>query len=78
MTTSMFRLPLNFKQVLALVQQLSEDEKLMLSRELEKDSREKKLTQLLEAFQTDELSLKTIDEEVEAVRTEMYEERRFR
>lgn len=78
MTTSMFRLPLNFKQVLALVQQLSEDEKLMLSRELEKDSREKKLTQLLEAFQTDELSLKTIDEEVEAVRTEMYEERRSR
>lgn len=41
MTTSMFRLPLNFKQVLALVQQSSEDEKLMLSRELEKDSREK-------------------------------------
>lgn len=78
MTTSMFRLPLNFKQVLALVQQLSEDEKLMLSRELEKDSREKKLTQLLEAFQTDELSLKTIDEEVEAVRTEMYEEQRSR
>ncbi len=40
---------------------------------LQKDTLEHKLTELLEAFKTDELSLDTINDEVEAVRNECYE-----
>ena len=55
-----------------LVQQLPPAEKLQLSKQLEKETRDRKLTELLEAFQTDELDLDTIDEEVETVRAEIY------
>ncbi|MEO0518634.1 MAG: hypothetical protein AAF171_15195 [Cyanobacteria bacterium P01_A01_bin.116] len=74
MTTSTYQLPLNFDQILALVKQLPNVEKQRLSQELAKELREQKLTQLLETFQTDELSPKTITEEVEAVRAERYAE----
>lgn len=74
MTTSTYQLPLNFDQILALVKQLPNLEKQRLSQELAKELREQKLTQLLETFQTDELSPKAITEEVEAVRAERYAE----
>ena len=68
----MYQLSLNFEQILQLVKQLPEADKLKLSQELEKDTLNRKLTNILEAFKTDELSLATIDEEVEAVREELY------
>jgi hypothetical protein len=55
-----------------VVKQLPLDEKLRLSKELEKETVERKLTELLETFKTDELDLETINEEVEAVRAELY------
>ncbi len=44
---------------------------LNLNQELEKETLNSQLTQLLESFKTDELSLKTITEEVEQVRAEI-------
>ncbi|MCL1464152.1 type II toxin-antitoxin system VapB15 family antitoxin [Argonema galeatum] len=72
MTLANYQLSLNFEQVLALVKQLPYPEKLQLSQELEKEVLNSKLTALLESFKTDELSLETIAEEVEAVRSEIY------
>ncbi len=63
---------LSFEQVLAIVKQLPNIEKIRLSQELEKDTRSRVLTQLLEAFETDELDQATIDAEVETVRAEIY------
>ncbi|RYY07891.1 MAG: hypothetical protein EOP43_01895 [Sphingobacteriaceae bacterium] len=59
---------LTFDQVLTLVKQLPQQEKLLLTKELEKEGIQSKLTELLKNFQTEELSLDTINEEVEIVR----------
>lgn len=68
----MYQLQLEFEQILTLVKQLPMPEKLRLSQELEKDTLDNKLTEILQSFQTNELSLETINEEVEAVRSEIY------
>ena len=67
-----YQISLNFEQILELVQQLPLADKLRLSKELEKETRDRKLTELLETFQTDELDLDTINKEVETVRAEIY------
>lgn len=72
MTSTQYQLSLNFEQVLTLVKQLPEPEKLQLSQELARELLDSKLTVFLESFNTDELSLDTITEEVEAVRSEIY------
>ena len=72
MTLANYQLSLNFEQILALVKQLPYPEKLQLSQELEKKVLNRKLTALLESFRTDELSLETIAQEVEAVRSEIH------
>jgi len=68
MTPTQYQLSLNFEQVLTLVKQLPEPEKRQLSQELARELLDSKLTALLECFQTDELSLDTITQEVEAVK----------
>ena len=68
-----YQATLNFDQILDLVKQLPRNDKIRLSKELEKDTLDQTLTQLLETFKTDELSHLTITEEVENVRTEIYE-----
>ncbi len=72
MTLANYQLSLNFEQILALVKQLPYPEKMQLSQELEKEVLNSKLTVLLESFRTDELSLETITQEVEAVRSEIH------
>ncbi|MFM8305848.1 MAG: type II toxin-antitoxin system VapB15 family antitoxin [Microcystis aeruginosa] len=72
MNQKTYQLTLNFDQILDLVKQLPESDKIQLSKELEKETLNHKLTQLLETFKTDELSLETITEEVEKVRAEIY------
>lgn len=69
---STFNIDLGFDQILHLVRQLPKKEKVRLSKELEKDIIDAKLTSLLKAFRTDDLDDKTIDQEVENVRTELY------
>jgi hypothetical protein len=68
MLQNTYQLPLTFDQILSLVKQLSNSEKLLLSKELEKETLNNELTELLEIFQTDELSLEEITEEVGAIR----------
>jgi hypothetical protein len=72
MNQKTYQLTLNFDQILDLVKQLPESDKIQLSKELEKETLNHKLTQLLETFKNDELSLETITEEVEEVRAEIY------
>lgn len=62
-----------FDQILSLVKKLPQEEKIILSKELEKDGINSKLTKLLKTFRTKELSLSEITEEVESVRQEIYE-----
>ena len=72
MTTTNLQISLNFNQILEIVQQLSDQEKLELNQVLTKDLINKKLTGFLEDFKTDELSLELINQEVETVRSEIY------
>ena len=67
-----YKISLSFGQVLEVVRQLPVNEKIKLSKELEKDTKNKKLTELLNSFKTDELSEDLINEEVELVRQELY------
>jgi uncharacterized protein YydD (DUF2326 family) len=64
---------LTFDQILSLVRQLPRQEKIKLSKELEKEAIVTKLKGLLQTFETDALDLGTIDEEVEIVRQQMYD-----
>jgi len=64
---------ITFDQVLALVKQLPRKEKIKLTKELEKEGIDSKLSSLLKDFRTKELSLDTITKEVEIVRQEIYE-----
>jgi hypothetical protein len=73
MNLSTYQISLSFEQILELVKQLPQADKLRLSKELEKSTRDRKLTELLGTFQTDELDLATINEEVEIVRAELYD-----
>lgn len=72
MKSGTYNIDLEFNQILDLVRQLSKKEKLRLSRELEKEIIDGKLTSLLKAFETDDLDQETIDREVEFVRSELY------
>lgn len=66
------QIDLTFEQILSIVRQLSKKEKLLLSKELEKEAVDSKLSRLLKVFKTDELDEDTIDKEVESVRLVLY------
>jgi predicted DNA-binding protein YlxM (UPF0122 family) len=70
------RTGITYEQILALVKQLPRQKKIELSKELEKEGINTKLLELLNNFRTSELSLKTIDEEVETVRQQIYDSRK--
>lgn len=72
MKTGTYNINLDFSQILDLVRQLPKKDKIKLSKELEKEIVDAKLTSLLKAFKTDELDQATIDKEVEIVRAELY------
>ena len=67
------QLELSFDQILSLVKQLPQSKKLKLSKALETDGIESRLTSILQAFKTDDLSEDDITAEVEAVRQARYE-----
>ena len=70
------KMDITFDQVLALVRQLPKQQKLKLTKELEKEGIESKLSGLLKTFKTKELSLDIINQEVEIVRKKMYEKQK--
>jgi hypothetical protein len=72
MKTETYNVGLGFDQILDLVKQLPKKEKMRLSKELEKEIVDSKLTTLLKAFKTNQLNQDTIDTEVEIVRAELY------
>lgn len=65
------QIDLTFDQILAIVRQLPKQQKIKLSKELEKEAIDSKLTALLKTFKTKDLDLKTITEEAEVVRQEI-------
>jgi len=70
------QIDLTFDQILAVVRQLPRQQKIMVSKELEKEAIDTKLSRLLKVFRTDDLDLKTITEEVELVRQEIYDKQK--
>ncbi len=72
MKTDSFNISLSFDQILDLVRQLPKSQKIKLSKELEKEAIDTKLSKLLATFKTEELPLNIIDQEVELVRQELY------
>ena len=64
---------ITFDQVLNLVKQLPTKDKIKLTKELEKEGIDSKLTRLLKTFKTNELNLDLINSEVEMVRQRIYE-----
>ena len=68
---------ITYDHILALVRQLPKKEKIKLTKELEKEGIESKLSALLKTFRTKDLSLKTINEEVEIVRQQIYENQKY-
>lgn len=67
---------LTFEQILAIIKQLPKKQKIKLSKELEKDVVDSKLTKLLKTFKTDALDEKVIADEVENVRQELYDKQK--
>ncbi|MBS1749649.1 MAG: hypothetical protein JST63_07080 [Bacteroidetes bacterium] len=67
------KVDISFDQILSLVKQLPNQQKLRLSKELEKEVIDSKLSRLLAKFKTNDLNLKTINREVEKVRQEIYD-----
>ena len=70
------QIDLTFEQILSIVKQLPKQQKIKLTKELEKDVIDTKLSRLFKTFRTEDLDLKTITEEVEIVRQEIYDSAR--
>ena len=70
------QIDITFEQILSIVRQLPRQQKIQLTKELEKEAIDTKLTRLLKAFEAKDLDLKTITEEVESVRQEIYEKQK--
>ncbi len=67
------QIDISYDQVLSLVKQLPNKDKIKLTKELEKEGIKSKLTRLLGTFKTKDLSISTINKEVEIVRQNIYE-----
>lgn len=70
------QIDITFEQILDLVKRLLKRDKLKLTRELEKEGIDNKLSKLLSTFKTDKLSTEDIDSEVETVRQQLYEQKK--
>ena len=69
---------ITYDQVLSIVKKLPPQQKIKLSRELEKEGIRSKLLDFLKSFKTDELSLADITKETEAVRQKIYDAQKKR
>lgn len=74
---AVMQINITYDQILSLVKQLPRQQKIRLTKELEKESIDTQLSLLLNAFHTDELSLDTIDKEVEIVRQQIYDRKKL-
>jgi len=67
---------LSFDQILSVVKQLPRQEKIRLTKKLEKEAIDSRLARLLKTFKTQDLDLKVINEEAELVRQQIYDEQK--
>ena len=67
------QIEITFDQILSMVKQLPRQQKIKLTQELEREAIDTKLSSLLKTFKTNKLSLDIINEEVESVRQELYD-----
>ncbi len=70
------QLDLTFEQLLTMVKNLPKAEKIRLTKELEKEIIDSKLSKLLKSFRTKELSANIINGEVEIVRQQIHEKKK--
>jgi len=70
------QIDITFEQILSMVRQLPRQQKVKLTKELEKEAIDTKLSRLLKTFKAKDLDLKTVNEEVESVRQEIYEKQK--
>lgn len=70
---TVLQIDLTFDQILSMVRQLPRQQKIKLTKELEKEAIDTKLSRLLKTFKSNELDVKTITEEVESVRQGIYD-----
>ena len=71
-TAVSYQVQLNFNQIVKIVKQLPANDKIKLSKELEKDVINSKLTRLLKSFKSNELTEEMINQECEIVREKLY------
>jgi predicted DNA-binding protein YlxM (UPF0122 family) len=74
---TLLHIDITYEQIPSLVKQMPKQQKIELSKELEKESVSEILTKLLNIFHTEELSLETIDKEVEIVRQQIYDRQKL-
>lgn len=72
MKKSTFKITLKYSQIRELVKQLPLRDKIKLSKELAKENIDKRLSELLNAFYTEELTEEEITKAVEAAREDIY------
>ncbi|ADY51693.1 hypothetical protein Pedsa_1123 [Pseudopedobacter saltans DSM 12145] len=70
------QIDITFDQILSIVKQLPKQQKIRLTKELEKEVIDSKLSRLLSTFKTEELNLDTVNAEVERVRQEIYDKQK--
>ncbi len=70
------QIDITFDQILSMVKQLPKQQKIKLTKELEKEVVGSKLSQLLKTFRTDELDLEIINSEIESIRQEIYDKQK--
>jgi hypothetical protein len=70
------QIDLTYDQILSLVRQLPKQQKIKLTKELEKEVIDSKLSRLLKTFRTNDLDLEIITKEVESVRQENYDKQK--
>lgn len=75
MKTSL-QIDLTFDQILSMVRQLPKQQKIKLTKELEKEAVDSKLSRLLKTFRTNDLEMDTITQEVETVRQEIHDKQK--
>jgi hypothetical protein len=72
MKTLNYQVQLKFSQIVQIVRQLPINEKIKLSKELEKDAVNSTLSRLLKSFKTNDLTEDVITHEVNIVRKSLY------
>ena len=70
------QIEVTFEQIMSMVKQLPRQQMVKLTKELEKEVIDSKLSRLMKTFKTNELDLETLNSEVEMVRQIIYDEQK--